>query len=169
MPEYLKTAFIKDLESQVMMGKLSYTRMLELIQEEVIKNYNKMITGVQPKILLTQDENGNLKMDDEMGKLFFGDPNANMNYKLVRERDGLTKYGREMGWIEFHENGTFKEKHDEPAIGRSCILDPHRFSFTWLTTSVTKIVEQRDDYIKFNTNNSVYELFKLNKQNENTI
>ena len=123
----------------------------------------------QTKIYLTQDENGNLRMDDEMGKLLFGDPNDKLPYKLVRESDGLTKYGREIGWIEFHENGTFKEKHDEPAIGRSFILDPHRFSFTWLTTSVTGIVEQREDYIKFNTRNSVYELFILNKQNENTI
>ena len=123
----------------------------------------------QTKIYLTQDENGNLRMDDEMGKLLFGDPNDKLPYKLVRELDGLTKYGREIGWIEFHENGTFKEKHDEPAIGRSFILDPHRFSFTWLTTSVTEIVEQREDYIKFNTRNSVYELFKLNKQNEDTI
>ena len=121
-----------------------------------------MIGGVQKKILLTQDENGNLKMDDEMGKLLFGDPNANAKYKLVRESDGLTKYGQEMGWIEFHENGTFKEKHNEPAIGRSCILDPHRISFTWLTTSVTEIVEQREDYIKFKTRNSNYELWKLN-------
>ena len=40
MPKYLKTAFVRDLESQVMLGKLSYTRMLELMQEEVIKNYN---------------------------------------------------------------------------------------------------------------------------------
>jgi hypothetical protein len=32
-----------------------------------------MIGGVQKKILLTQDENGNLKMDDEMGKLLFGE------------------------------------------------------------------------------------------------
>ena len=121
-----------------------------------------MIGGVQKKIILTQDENGNLKMDDEMGKLLFGDPNANAKYKLVRESDGLTKYGQEMGWIEFHENGTFKEKHDEPTIGRSFILDPHRFSFTWLTTSVTEIVEQREDYIKFKTRNSNYELWKLN-------
>ena len=120
-----------------------------------------MISGVQEKILLTQDENGNLKMDDEMGKLFFGDPNANMNYKLVRERDGLTHHARQIGWIEFKEDSTFKEKHDEPAIGRSLILDPHRFSFTWLTTSVTEIVEQRDDYIKFKTRNSNYELWKL--------
>ena len=116
----------------------------------------------QDKIFLTQDENGNLKMDDEMGKLLFGDPNANARYKLVRERDGLTHYGREMGWIEWGEDSRFKQKHDEPAVGRSCILDPHRISFTWLTTSITEIVEQKEDYIKFNTRNSVYELWKLN-------
>lgn len=120
-----------------------------------------MISGVQKKILLTQDENGNLKMDDEMGKLLFGDPNANAKYKLVRERDGLTHHAREIGWIEFNEDSTFKEKHDEPATGRSLMLDPHRFSFTWLTTSVTEILEQREDYIKFKTRNSNYELFKL--------
>jgi hypothetical protein len=40
-----------------------------------------------------------------------------------------------MGWIEFHDEGTFKEKHNEPAIGRSqCMLDLHRISFTWQTT-----------------------------------
>ena len=50
-----------------------------------------MITGVQPKILLTQTEDGNLKMDDEMGKLLFGDPK--MNWELVRERDGLKIFG----------------------------------------------------------------------------
>jgi len=41
MPKYLKTAFVRDLEKQVIEGELSYTRMLELIQDEVIKNYNK--------------------------------------------------------------------------------------------------------------------------------
>ena len=119
-----------------------------------------MIGGVQKKILVTQDENGNLKMDDEMGKLLFGDPNAKLPYKLVRERDGLTHHAREMGWIEWNDDGTFKEKHDEPAIGRSCILDPHRFSFTWCTTTVTEIIEQKENYIKFNTKNSVYELYE---------
>ena len=128
-----------------------------------------MIGGVQKKILVTQDENGNLKMDDEMGKLFMEDLFAQYPYKLVRERDGLTHHAREMGWIEWGDDSRFKEKHNEPAIGRSCILDPQRISFTWLTTSVTEIVEQREDYIKFNTRNSVYELFILNKQNENTI
>lgn len=118
-----------------------------------------MIGGVQKKILVTQDENGNLKMDDEMGKMLFGDPKP--QYKLVRESDGLTNKGSKVGYIEWNEDSIFKKLHDEPAIGRSCILDPHRISYTWLTTSITEIVEQRDDYIKFNTRNSVYELFKV--------
>ena len=115
----------------------------------------------QDKIYLTQDENGNLKMDDEMGKLFMEDLFAQYPYKLIRERDGLTHYAREIGWIEFNEDSTFKEKHDEPAIGRSLMLDPHRFSFTWLTTSITEILENQDDYVKFRTRNSNYELWKL--------
>lgn len=41
MPKYLKTAFVRDLEKQVAKGELSYTRMLELIQDEVIKNYTQ--------------------------------------------------------------------------------------------------------------------------------
>ena len=120
-----------------------------------------MISGVQKKILVTQDENGNLKMDDEMGKLFMEDLFSQYPYKLVRERDGLTHHARQIGWIEFKEDSTFKEKHDEPAIGRSLMLDPHRFSFTWLTTSITEILENQDDYVKFKTRNSNYELWKL--------
>ena len=40
MPKYLKTAFVRELEQQVRRGELSHTRMLDLIQDEVIKNYN---------------------------------------------------------------------------------------------------------------------------------
>jgi hypothetical protein len=41
MAKYLKTWFFKELEHQVFSEKISSTRMLELIQEEVIKNYKK--------------------------------------------------------------------------------------------------------------------------------
>lgn len=118
-----------------------------------------MIGGAQPKVLVTQDEYGNLKMDEEMSKLFFGD--RGKNWKLVRERDGLTQYGSKIKWIEWKENGHFKEQYDVPSIGKSLILDPHRMSYTWMTTIVTEIIEDRPDYIKFKTSNSVYELYKL--------
>ena len=83
------------------------------------------------------------------------------NWKLVRERDGLTKHSVDVIWLEFGEDGFFKEKHTEPEIGRSLLMSPFSQFFTWQTTSVTEITEQREDYIKFKTGNSTYELFKL--------
>ncbi len=84
------------------------------------------------------------------------------NWKLVRERDGLTKKSKEVMWIEWNEDGTFKSKHDEPQIDRSLIMSPFNQFFTWQTTTITEIVEQREDYIKFKTGNSTYELFRIN-------
>ena len=81
-------------------------------------------------------------------------------YKLVRERDGLSNVGHKAGWIEWNEDGTFKELHDEAAVGRSLILDPQRMSYTWITTTVTEILEQKENYIKFATTNSLYTLWQ---------
>ena len=81
-------------------------------------------------------------------------------YKLVRERDGLSNVGHKVGWIEWNEDGTFKKLHDEAAVGRSLILDPQRRSYTWMTTTVTEILEQKEKYIKFATTNSIYELWQ---------
>lgn len=118
-----------------------------------------MITGTQPKILLTQNEEGILTMDEEQAKLLLDQ--VEMKWKLVRERDGLTRQSAEVMWLEFNEDGTFKSKHDEPAVGRSLIMSPFNMFFTWQCTSLTEIVEQRENYIKFKTLNSTYELWKL--------
>jgi hypothetical protein len=64
-------------------------------------------------------------------------------------------------WIEFNEEGRGKSKHEEPAIGRSLIMSPFNEYFTWQTTMITEIVEQSDNYIKFKTQNSNYELFYI--------
>ena len=118
----------------------------------------------QTKIPMILDEEGLFRIAIEQGVV-----ENEFNWKLVREHDGLTKQSKEVMWIEFNDEGRFKSKHDEPAVGRSLMMSPFTFSFTWQTTSVTEIVEQREDYIKFNTRNSVYELFKLNKPNEDTL
>ncbi len=84
-------------------------------------------------------------------------------FKLVRINDGLIKQGQTVKYVEW-EGGIgskAKELHSEPAVGRSLILDP-RYSYSWLTTTITEIVEQREDYVKFKTQNSDYELFKIN-------
>jgi hypothetical protein len=100
-----------------------------------------MIAGTQPKVLLDQD--------DLYPK----------EYTLVRERDGLTKKGTKILWIEWNEDGTFNSSYKEPQVERSLIIDPQSLVYGWLTTTVTEIVEQREDYIKFKTENSNYELF----------
>jgi len=101
-----------------------------------------MIPGVQPKILLN--------LDTEEPK-----------YKLVRERDNLIKESARVMWLEWNDDDTFKNKHNQPAIGRSLIMSPFNQFFTWQTTTITEIVEEREDYIKFKTENSNYELFKI--------
>jgi hypothetical protein len=83
------------------------------------------------------------------------------NWELVRERDGLTKQSKEITWIEWNDEGRFKAKHDEPAIGCSLMMSPFNDFFTWQTTQVTEITEQSTDLIVFKTKNSNYTLRKL--------
>ena len=109
-------------------------------------------------IPMTLTEDNVLKIAIEQGVI-----ENEFNWKLVREHDGLTKQSKEVMWIEFNDEGRFKSKHDEPAVERSLMMSPFTFSFTWQTTAVTEIVEQRKDYIKFKTRNSNYELFKISK------
>jgi hypothetical protein len=37
-------------------------------------------------------------------------------------------------------------------------LDFHYGTFKWMTTPVTEILENKENYIKFNTQNSTYEI-----------
>ena len=118
-----------------------------------------MIGGAQPKILLVQTEEGELLLDKTFEAIFGKEEDH--RYKLVRERDNLTKTSRDVKWLEFDEDGRYKADFKDIAVGRSLLMSPFGPSFTWQTTLVTEIVEQREDYIKFKTENSNYELFKL--------
>ena len=119
-----------------------------------------MIGGVQPKALLTQNEDGNLEISKKQAELL-GLVDDKLNWRLVREGDGLNKKSKAIMWLEWNKNGTFKSKHDEPAVGRSLIMSPFNHFFVWQTTTITELIEIKDDYIKFKTENSTYELFKL--------
>ena len=120
-----------------------------------------MVGGAQPKVLLTQNEDGNLELDKTFEAIY--GKQEEHKYKLVRERDGLTKQSKDIKWLEFGEDRRYKADYPEVAVGRSLIMSPFNQFFTWQTTPVTEIVEQREDYIKFNTENSCYELFVLSK------
>ena len=82
-------------------------------------------------------------------------------YRLIRERDNLVKESARVIWVEWNEDGTFKEKHQEPAVGRSLLMSPFNQFFTWQTTGLTEIIEEKKDHIKFKTDNSTYKLFKI--------
>ena len=94
-------------------------------------------------------------------KLPFEMDNIEYNWRAVREHDGLTRQSKDIKWLEFNEDGTYKTDHPQPAPGLSLIMSPFNRFFTWQTTSITEILEQQDGYIKFKTSNSIYELFKL--------
>ena len=80
-----------------------------------------------------------------------------LKYRLVRE-DGLTKQSQDVMWLEFDENGNFKAKQKDIAVGRSLLMSPFSQFFTWQTTDIKEIIEQRENYVKFKTTNSIYEL-----------
>ena len=125
-----------------------------------------MITGVQPKVLVSFDDEGNLQLDPWQAEVM-GLIESNCNWKLVRERDGLTKQSEKVMWIEFNVDGRFQEKYDEIGLNRSLIMSPFNDFFTWQTTTVTEILEQTDEYVKFKTTNSVYTLSKINQNESN--
>ena len=100
-----------------------------------------MIPGVQPKLELILDT-------------------QEPKYTLVRKRDNLIKESVDVLWIEWDEEGKFKQKHKTPAIGRSLLMSPFNQFYTWQCTPITEIVEQREDFIKFKTKNSEYILNK---------
>ena len=120
-----------------------------------------MIAGVHPKIILHQDDNGNLKITDEQAALLGLPTQDKPNWKLIREQDDLIKHSSEVTWIEWNEDGYFKSKHEEIAINRSLLMSPFNQFFTWETTPVTEILEIKDNYIKFKTQNSNYVLYKI--------
>jgi hypothetical protein len=82
-----------------------------------------------------------------------------MKYKITRTRDKMTKQGNIIDWVEWNDDRTFKAKHDTIGIGRSLVLDFNMGTFKWMTTPTTEILENKENYIKFNTENSTYEVF----------
>ncbi len=82
---------------------------------------------------------------------------------LIRERDGKMIPGTQVEFVEWNESKRFKQLHDEPAVGFSCIIDPQYIAYGWLTTEITEITSDVTEAglrcIHFKTKNSNYKLF----------
>jgi len=110
----------------------------------------------QTKIPMELTEDNILKVAVEQGVI-----ENEFNWKLVREHDGLTQQSKDIKWLEWNEEGKVRQDCSEPAVGRSLLMSPFNDYFTWMTTDITEILEERDNYVKFRTRNSNYELWKL--------
>ena len=78
----------------------------------------------QNKIPVTLTEDNVLKIAIDQGVI-----ENEFNWKLVRERDGLTKQSKDVMWVEWNEDGTFKADHKELAVGRSLMMSPFKSIF----------------------------------------
>lgn len=110
----------------------------------------KKVTEHTPKLSASMD-----------GKEVCGTCSRMNPYCLLLKPDepNFIKGSRKVLFIEFNEDGTFKEKHDKPEIGRSLLMSPFNAYFTWQTTVMTEILAQEEGYVKFKTENSLYELY----------
>lgn len=85
-----------------------------------------------------------------------------MEYKLTKPEDPLfSKKSTGVKWIKYDEIGRYKETCDNIEIGCSLLMSPFNMGYTWLTTIVTDIIENNENYIVFKTNNSVYRLDRV--------
>jgi len=86
------------------------------------------------------------------------------NWTLVREHDKLVKESKDITWLEWNKDGTFKKERDEPRIGFSLLMSPFDRFFTWRTTFITEIIKQTPTYVEFKTTNSTYKLTKYDNK-----
>ena len=83
---------------------------------------------------------------------------SSFKYTLVNKAKDFIKHGNSYMFVEWSDEGVFKERHNLPAVGLSLLFDWTNFSYGWLTTTITEILEQTDKLIRFKTENSEYEL-----------
>jgi len=82
---------------------------------------------------------------------------------LKRISDNAGDMGARSEAIAWNEDGTFKEIVDNrPVIGCSILVGSvtartYSDQDYWLTTPITEILEEREDYVRFKTENSEYE------------
>ena len=98
--------------------------------------------------------------------LYKGAHSPDSIWKLHRLNDELIRTSHEVMWLEFDENGRFKQKYDVPAVGRSLLMSPFNEFFTWQTTPMIEIVSIDFGQIVFKTQNSIYTLSTIEDEFE---
>ena len=85
-----------------------------------------------------------------------------MNGKCTLIKTESTRFKRvsdDVLWIEFDKGGKFSKQHKTPSVGRALLMSPFNMFVTWQTTLITEIIEESKGYVKFQTENTLYELY----------
>ena len=127
-----------------------------------------MTPGERPKLILGYDEEGKFKIDRLQAELL-GLIESEQRWILTKpDVPEFQKISADVTWLEFNEDGTYKKRHKKPELGLSLLMSPFNQFFTWQTTSISEIVESKEDYWLFKTNNSTYLLRKLSDDEWNS-
>ena len=82
-------------------------------------------------------------------------------YTLVKPDDKtFFKGSSEVKWVKYNEVGVYKNTLDDIEVGTSLLMGPFSDSFTWLTTIVKEIINNNELFVEFETENSLYILYK---------
>ena len=120
-----------------------------------------MIGGERPKLILNYDEEGKFKIDRVQAELL-GLMESEQRWILTKpDVSDFQKLSTDIIWLEFNEDRTYKARHKKPAVGLSLLMSPFNQYFTWQTTPVTHIKEEKENYWLFETENSTYLLRKI--------
>ena len=120
-----------------------------------------MIGGERPKLILNYDEEGRFKIDRVQAELL-GLIESEQRWILTKpDQSTFQKLSADITWIEFNEDRTYKARHKKPAVGLSLLMSPFNQYFTWQTTPITHIKEEKENYWLFETENSTYLLRKI--------
>jgi hypothetical protein len=120
-----------------------------------------MIPGERPKLILGIDEDGKFKIDRLQAELL-GLMESEQRWILTKpDQPSFQKLSADIIWLEFNEDRTYKARHKKPAVGLSLLMSPFNQYFTWQTTPITHIKEERENHWLFDTENSTYLLRKI--------
>lgn len=82
-------------------------------------------------------------------------------YTLVKPDDkDFLKYSGDIKWMVYDKFGSYHDTLKEIGLGCSLLMSPFSDDYTWLTTIVKEIIEEDEHHIQFETENSLYILYK---------
>lgn len=88
------------------------------------------------------------------------------NCTLIKpDDDNFIKRSEKVLFLQYNDVGKIVSTLSTPIINYGLIMSPFSYNFTWHTTPIVEIIEEKiisdTNYLKFRTENSLYELYYI--------